>query len=88
MMDAKRVSPALTRCRVLCAAAIVVFAVPGCGPAAGEAEAPAAGGDATLRTAFGHPNLQGVWALQTLTPLERPAEFADRATLTEKRRRK
>ena len=83
MMDARRVSLALTRCCVLCAAAVVVFAAPGCGPAAGEAEAPAAGGDATLRTAFGHPDLQGVWALQTLTPLERPAEFADRATLTE-----
>ncbi len=83
MMDAKRVSSALMRCCVLCAAVIVVFAAPGCGPAAGEAEAPAAGGDATLRTAFGHPDLQGVWALQTLTPLERPAEFADRATLTE-----
>ena len=36
-----------------------------------------------MRTEFGHPDLQGVWALQTLTPLERPAEFADRATLTE-----
>ena len=40
-------------------------------------------GDAALRTAFGHPDLQGVWALQTLTPMERPAEFAGRATLTE-----
>ena len=46
-------------------------------------EAPTVSGDASLRTPFGHPDLQGVWALQTLTPLERPAEFAGRATLTE-----
>ena len=45
--------------------------------------APTVGGEASLRTPFGHPDLQGVWALQTLTPLERPAEFAGRATLTE-----
>ena len=46
-------------------------------------DAPTGSGDASLRTAFGDPDLQGVWALQTLTPLERPAEFAGRATLTE-----
>ena len=46
-------------------------------------QAPTASGDASFRTTFGHPDLQGVWALQTLTPLERPAEFAGRATLTE-----
>ncbi len=48
-----------------------------------EDQVPTAGGEAPLRTTFGHPDLQGVWALQTLTPLERPAEFAGRATLTE-----
>ena len=48
-----------------------------------EDQAPTVGGDASLRTPFGHPDLQGVWALQTLTPLQRPAEFAGRATLTE-----
>ena len=46
-------------------------------------DAPTGSGDASLRTTFGDPDLQGVWALQTLTPLERPAEFAGRATLTE-----
>ena len=48
-----------------------------------EDQAPTASGEASLRTPFGHPDLQGVWALQTLTPLQRPAEFAGRATLTE-----
>jgi hypothetical protein len=35
------------------------------------------------RTADGHPDLQGVWSNATRTPLERPAEFAGKATLTD-----
>ena len=34
------------------------------------------------RTADGKPDLQGVWSFATLTPLERPAEFAGKPTLT------
>src|SRR5271165_6426669 len=36
------------------------------------------------RTPDGKPDLQGVWSFQTLTPLERPAEFAGKASLTDK----
>ncbi|HTA68615.1 MAG TPA: hypothetical protein VK776_10070 [Bryobacteraceae bacterium] len=36
-----------------------------------------------LRTADGHPDLQGIWNNSTRTPLERPAEFAGKATLTD-----
>ena len=53
---------------------------------AGHAQQGSSASDSTWttpKTPWGHPDLQGVWALQTLTPLERPAEFADRATLTE-----
>jgi hypothetical protein len=35
------------------------------------------------RTAWGHPDLQGVWSTATITPLERPAEFANKPVLTE-----
>ena len=35
------------------------------------------------RTPDGKPDLQGVWSFATLTPLERPAEFAGKATLTD-----
>lgn len=35
------------------------------------------------RTADGHPDLQGVWTNVTLTRMERPAEFAGKATLTD-----
>jgi hypothetical protein len=37
-----------------------------------------------LRTLDGQPDLQGVWANSTLTPLERPAELAGKEFLTEK----
>ncbi len=34
------------------------------------------------QTPWGTPDLQGVWDFRTLTPLERPLEFGDKATLT------
>ncbi len=34
------------------------------------------------RTEYGHPDLQGTYTFRTLTPLNRPAELADKATLT------
>ena len=38
---------------------------------------------AKLRTAWGHPDLQGIWDFRTITPLERPADLAGKATLTD-----
>ena len=35
------------------------------------------------RTVDGHPDLQGVWANNNATPLERPAEWADKERLTD-----
>jgi hypothetical protein len=35
------------------------------------------------RTPDGHPDLQGIWNAATITPLERPAKFAGKATVTE-----
>ena len=34
------------------------------------------------RTAWGQPDLQGVWDFRTLTPMERPEELADKQVLT------
>jgi len=34
------------------------------------------------RTPDGHPDLQGIWSNQTLTPFERPSEFAGKAFFT------
>lgn len=38
---------------------------------------------AVPRTPWGHPDLQGFWTNTTTTPLERPADLADKAVLTE-----
>ena len=38
---------------------------------------------APSRTPDGQPDLQGVWTNSTLTPLERPAQFAGKPTLTQ-----
>ena len=47
------------------------------------AVAQSATGSASLRTANGHPNLSGVWDFRTVTPVERPTEFADKEFLSE-----
>jgi len=39
---------------------------------------------AISRTPDGHPDLQGIWTNATLTPLERPAQFAGKSTLSDK----
>src|SRR5579864_4293007 len=35
-------------------------------------------------TPDGQPDLQGIWSNPTITPFERPAEFGEKAVLTEK----
>ena len=35
------------------------------------------------KTPWGEPDLQGIWSGDTLTPLERPAKFANKSVLTE-----
>ena len=52
----------------------VAFVVLAAGPATGQ-DAP--------RTAWGAPDLQGVWDFRTATPLERPEDREDQAFLTE-----
>src|SRR5438128_6078919 len=44
--------------------------------------APAAKTSAALRTAWGAPDLEGIWDFRTITPMERPPELAGKATLT------
>ena len=40
------------------------------------------GASGPQRTAWGDPDLQGVWDFRTITPMERPAELAGKALLT------
>lgn len=63
-------------CPTLATAAVIVsFAV---GVRTQTDDAPS-----TLRTAWGAPNLQGVWISNSATPLERPAALVDRDQLTD-----
>ena len=51
-------------------------------PAGAQPEPVAGGGSAPARTPWGDPDLQGVWNNFTTTPLERPANLADKAFLS------
>ncbi|HEX4594313.1 MAG TPA: hypothetical protein VH157_08560, partial [Bryobacteraceae bacterium] len=52
-------------------------------PLPGQAPAASKSKKAIPHTADGHPDLQGTWTNATLTPMERPAEFAGTATLSD-----
>jgi hypothetical protein len=71
--------------RRVCAALLVLTAVAFV-PIRSGAQTPRAKDGAAQwkqpKTAWGDPDLQGIWNNVTLTPLERPAEFKDKATLT------
>ncbi len=63
--------------RTLVAALVALSFVTVCSPAI-NGQKPGA----IPRLADGKPDMQGYWANQTLTPLERPAQWKDKATLT------
>ena len=58
----------------------ILFVLLACAAAAGQ---PAPGAGEVPRTAWGDPDLQGVWDFRSLTPLERPAELAGKARLSD-----
>jgi hypothetical protein len=58
----------------LCSVAVTAQTAKSSGPTAKAA---------TPRLADGHPDLQGIWAFATVTPLQRPKEFAGRDVLTD-----
>jgi hypothetical protein len=47
-----------------------------------QARSTNATGAALPRTWDGHPDMQGFWTNDTVTPLERPAEFGERAVIS------
>jgi hypothetical protein len=47
------------------------------------AQSPSAARYVAPRTPWGHPDLRGIWDFQSVTPLERPDEFAGREVLPE-----
>jgi hypothetical protein len=69
----------MTKRGALASTAFVVGALALVGPRALAARSPQAG----PRTPDGRPDLQGNWNFSSLTPLERPAQFAGKAVLTD-----
>ncbi len=65
------------RCRSFAMAAAVAAAGALLAPVAADAQTAE-----TPRTAWGAPDLQGVWDFRSLTPMERPAELADQEVFT------
>jgi len=48
-----------------------------------KAEAQSAQSGAALKTSWGEPDLQGIWAVETQIPLQRPARFAGKELFTD-----
>ena len=68
------------RCSVVVVLAMVLVSwAPGA--AAGQTDAPP--NWTPSRTADGHPDLQGTWANNSATPMQRPEQFGDKARLTD-----
>ena len=65
--------------RLACSAHGVVFAL----LISTAAAAQSGSGLAAPRTSDGHPDLGGVWDFRTVTPVERPTEFADQEFLSD-----
>jgi hypothetical protein len=65
------------------AAAVATVVAVGHAQTASQRESPRATG---LRTAWGDPDLQGIWTDEYATPLQRPAQYAGREFFTEQER--
>ena len=63
------------------AAACTVIAVMALTPLLAAAQSPTT--STSLRTAWGQPDLQGVWDFRTITPMQRPEDQGDNEFLTE-----
>jgi hypothetical protein len=79
-----------TATRTLAVMIVVAWATPAIGQAPLTKPATSSGSTAAAaekwrlpRTPWGHPDLQGIWNNGTTTPLERPADLADREFLSE-----
>ena len=64
----------MARGEITCVLAVLAFAAFVPLTAAAQGDAP--------RTAWGHPDLQGVWDFRTITPMERPEDLAGKEFLT------
>jgi hypothetical protein len=75
-------SATLAAVTALCAAPLLGAQAAKAPAQAAAKAAPPRAASTLPRTADGHPNLQGVYDVATITPIERPAEAAGRPVLT------
>ena len=61
-----------------------VIAIVAMAPVAAQAQTAGADTPTPQRTAWGQPDLRGIWDFRTITPLERPSTLAGKEVLTEK----
>src|SRR5580704_1710990 len=83
----KRFSGSMTVVAIAAAAGSVFVSAP---TTMAQAQAPAVSGATppapSPKTAWGEPDLQGIWTDETTTPLQRPAKYADKESFTEAER--
>jgi|RhiMethySRZTD1v2_1073278.scaffolds.fasta_scaffold01555_19 hypothetical protein len=70
--------PSRTGLAIVSLAAAALMTLPACSPSSATNAS-----STTPRTAWGDPDLQGVWRYEGAIPLERPAQLEGRASLTE-----
>ena len=73
------------RCIAVMGAVAAATALGSLGLATVAAQAP---GASSLKTEWGEPDLQGIWANKVVVPLERPAEFGNREFKTDSEMKK
>jgi hypothetical protein len=67
----------------LSVAAVIATVAIGSTSVSGQNGRPSGATPHAVRTADGHPDLQGVWDFRTITPLQRPDEYAGKEVLTD-----
>ena len=72
-----------TRRAILLTSIVVIGCMTLVSSAQGQRGTASAGSYTAPRNAFGQPDFEGVWTNNSLTPLQRPAAWANKATLTE-----
>ncbi len=69
------------RGRSVCVTGLITLVGLSAGVTSSNAQTPAESAE-TLVTPWGDPDFRGIWDNRTITPLERPEEFSDKAVLT------
>jgi len=66
-----------------CAVAVLAIVLVSLAPVGAAGQSAASGNWTPPRTADGHPDLQGTWANNSATPMQRPEQFGEKARLTD-----